>query len=888
VTAGLIEALIAAGIDPEPAAAALWLVAASEPAPPPVPEPAAESAPPSADSAELLVGRPRDVASGPSEPVELAEPAAPPPPEPPGTMPAIELSLPAVEPGRGDEQRRATGTLVALPAGQPYQNAEELVRALRRFRRLRRPTGAETLDLDATVEATADASRPSRAGLVLRTRRTTRPALDVVLVVDTAPTMIVWRDLAAELGRRLGQLGAFRGVASLEMTTTPDGHTVLVDPAGRTHPPERLVDPSGGRLVLLLTDAVDPAWYQEDRWAAVDRWARAMPTVLLQTLPADYWRLTGVGELAAVARGGMHADRGNVELQVRRRRRARVPAAGRSSATALPVVALTPTAVSAWVDAVLAGTRWVGATFVGPPPTAAPTPRMEEPSAAALVTAFEGRASAGARRVARLLAVAPVLTLPLIRVIQNSLASHTGDSELAEILVSGLLEDAHRDQDGVASDIRPELRRMRFRAGVGPLLLRTASELDEWALRAAISAYLAASRQQRTGLLVVQPDPAGTADLPPDEVPFADLLDHLDQRLRQDVEDEDEDGTFDDPDPLFENPEPSLDGPQPGDFQDEANVDGSADARPDDEPAPAGPRLDLLWSVETTSGAAGVSLGPTYDVAFSPDGTRLATASADGTVTLWDAVNGRRLSMLTGGRDQGVHSVAFSPDGAWLVTAAADRALLWDVQLGLGRAVSPAEHADWVSAADLSPDGRLIATASHDRTIAFWDVITGRQLAILAGHTDWVSAVAFSPDGGTVASAGADGTVRLWDAAARTVRRVLEAGAWVNAVAFSPDGRAVAGASADGMVRLWDVASRAIAASGKFEVGGWVGALAFSPDGGLLAAGGSEKTVGLWDPWLGGDALTTVRLEAPVMSLDWHGDRLACATQAGLATLRHR
>jgi tetratricopeptide (TPR) repeat protein len=108
-------------------------------------------------------------------------------------------------------------------------------------------------------------------------------------------------------------------------------------------------------------------------------------------------------------------------------------------------------------------------------------------------------------------------------------------------------------------------------------------------------------------------------------------------------------------------------------------------------------------------------------VSFSPDGRRLASASYDQTVRVWDAASGQELLALKGHTDQ-VYGVSFSPDG------------------------------------------RRLASASYDQTVRVWDAASGQELLALKGHTRPFSGVSFSPDGRRLASASRDRTVRVWEA----------------------------------------------------------------------------------------------------------------------------
>ncbi|MBI3248818.1 MAG: WD40 repeat domain-containing protein [Deltaproteobacteria bacterium] len=232
-------------------------------------------------------------------------------------------------------------------------------------------------------------------------------------------------------------------------------------------------------------------------------------------------------------------------------------------------------------------------------------------------------------------------------------------------------------------------------------------------------------------------------------------------------------------------------------------------------------------------------------VAFSPDGTTLASGSDDHSIRLWDVARGQPRAVLQGhiGR---VMSVAFSPDGTTLASGSDDHSIrLWDVARGQPRAVLQG-HTDWVQSVAFSPDGTTLASGSDDHTVWLWDVARGQPRAVLQGHIGRVTSVAFSPDGTTLASGSWDHTILLWGVARGQERAVLQGHTnTVTSVAFSPDGTTLASGSGS-TIRLWDVAwgqERAVLQGHT----GTVWSVAFSPDGTTLASGSTDHTVRLWE-----------------------------------------
>lgn len=214
--------------------------------------------------------------------------------------------------------------------------------------------------------------------------------------------------------------------------------------------------------------------------------------------------------------------------------------------------------------------------------------------------------------------------------------------------------------------------------------------------------------------------------------------------------------------------------------------------------------------------------GAVVDAAFSPDGTKIVTASWDKTARIWDTATGRTIAILPGHSTIEWHAV-FSPDGTRVATASYDDncARIWDV--ATGRALVTLEHAKGVPIPDgetipdifKTPDGKmrnfvLDVAFSHDGTrvltrasdnVRVWDAVTGRSITTLEGDT--ASAV-FSPRGNRVATV-SEKTATIWDAATGQAAAILNGHTGsIRSVAFSANGAWVVTASEDGTARVWD------------------------------------------------------------------------------------
>jgi WD40 repeat protein len=265
-----------------------------------------------------------------------------------------------------------------------------------------------------------------------------------------------------------------------------------------------------------------------------------------------------------------------------------------------------------------------------------------------------------------------------------------------------------------------------------------------------------------------------------------------------------------------------------------------------------------LWDVTSGRPLPLGLKGPTgilWQVALSPDGTRLAAACDSQGIRIWDLATGQQNTLERQAKEL-VIQVRFSPDGKRLVSKSKpeednspifDRTVrVWDLAARKVLVTFDKLAFAW-SALEFSPDGKFLAFADYlHSAVRVFDAATARETFSCTYADGFVTHAVFSPDGKRLAACGERG-IQVWDVATRAaVATWPTASILGTCLAFSPDGRRLALGSIEGVLELRDAdAGQKV---GTFHGhAGEIRMIAFSPDGTRLASAGMDGTLRLWD-----------------------------------------
>jgi hypothetical protein len=354
----------------------------------------------------------------------------------------------------GPDTHRGEGVLVRR--AMALQNPLGLMRALRPLSRRTVPSFT-TSELDEERSVTSSVEQRMVVP-VLKPQR--GRWLDLAIVLDSHHSMLLWHDLVTELCRTIKQTGIFRDVRLWYLSGTEAGATPTVATSrdGVPRHPQEVADPSGHRLVLVVTDTVAEGWKGPGVETVLRQWATHNPLALVNVLPRRLWSRCAVSPSGALVRSARPAA-SNASWRVAQPQRRAVRAkpnftgqsqGGLADRIAIPVVDASPTGLGALASLVAGQGRWsrMSCVMVGRGATTSVAVAAQPPAAAPELNAmqalrrFRESASPVAQELAGYLSAVP-LTLPVMTLVRRVMLPQSEHGHLAEVALGGLFTQWH-------------------------------------------------------------------------------------------------------------------------------------------------------------------------------------------------------------------------------------------------------------------------------------------------------------------------------------------------------------------------------------------------------------------------------------------------------------
>lgn len=278
--------------------------------------------------------------------------------------------------------------------------------------------------------------------------------------------------------------------------------------------------------------------------------------------------------------------------------------------------------------------------------------------------------------------------------------------------------------------------------------------------------------------------------------------------------------------------------------------------------------------------------GAINSAVFSPDGSRILTASDDNTAKIWDAESFELLGTLEGHIGP-INSAAFSHDGKMVVTASWDKtAKIWNAE-SLALLGTFIGHTRLVNSAAFDDDSKRVITASSDRTVKIWCVESFALLGTLKGHADCVNSALFDRDGKRIVTASDDGTAKIWDAETFGELGTIKGHTnLVRSAAFNHNGKRIVTASWDKTVRVWDAESLKLIGTLNGH-SSEVNSAEYSHDDTRIVTASKDKSAAIWDA----ETFTLVEIltghsdSVNSVTIDYDGKRILTASNDNTAKL---
>jgi formylglycine-generating enzyme required for sulfatase activity len=375
---------------------------------------------------------------------------------------------------------------IKVPDAPSIRQPLKLARALRPLIQ-KIPSGTRmVIDEQATTKRTAE-----QHICIPILKPALEPWFDLALVVDESNSMIFWRKTVQELQQLLEHCGAFRDVRTWRLVTQ-EGKLVLQRGIGkkvrhrRSYNTRELIDPTGQRLILVVSDCVSSIWRNGKAVSVLETWVKQSPVAIAQMLPEWLWLRTGLSYGAMVQLGSSTPGVANQNLLIKEV--LLWDDINFATGIKVPVFTLEPEVALTWSEMV-AGKSYAKATgFVFSPEPPIEDSEPETTDNQERVQSFRLTASPMARKLASLLSAAPVITLPIVRLIQQIMLQESQQVHVAEVFLGGII----KPRNDLSPDSNPdEIEFVFIDEEIREIFLEAASEKKTLEVLNAISEYFA-------------------------------------------------------------------------------------------------------------------------------------------------------------------------------------------------------------------------------------------------------------------------------------------------------------------------------------------------------------------------------------------------------------
>jgi len=395
------------------------------------------------------------------QPIEI--PSSPTINHPPPAITPSTINIYAATQTRTTRTPESDDIPLSVPDARSLREPLDFIRALKPLLRNVPSSTEQVIDESATVDWIAQTDL-----WIPQLQPALEPWLELALVIDESESMILWRHAVDELEQTLKHYGMFRDVRVWGMGRDQANQIYLRSQTG-SHSAKELIDPQNRRLIILVSDTTDELWRDAQILSILAEWTASNPVVILQMLPAWMWSRTalGVATPAQFRSSGISLLNPHLRVEVNRLAKRRRLAQGIN----IPVITLEPERARVWSQMLTGQGEAQTPGYVLRPDLLAASRRAKSaqtPTAQERVSHFTLNASPLAQRLAGLLAAAPIITMPVVRLIQDSMLEESQQIQVAEVFLGGLLQPVTE----ITPETNPEQVQYEFIDGVREELLK--------------------------------------------------------------------------------------------------------------------------------------------------------------------------------------------------------------------------------------------------------------------------------------------------------------------------------------------------------------------------------------------------------------------------------